>query len=229
MRNIIFEQIETARHSTPGLDGIIHGTRKIKQGKHGSRASLIYSAKNQALIPVESWLERDFCYELERNPKVLLYRTQAISVPYRDSTLHPDFLIFDRGEDFYIREIKHSALTNASRTVRKTNYLMTLFGKLELEYGVVTEQDMWKPIEKSNWAMLYNRGGRLGIAQDLLDWVVPLAQNLPHQTRTLSALRLAIQQSKLPAYLLEASLFNGTLQCRMDRPINQNTIIEVAQ
>lgn len=229
MENIIRKQIEDARHRIPGLDGIIHGIRKIRQGKHGSRASLFYSKKNQALIPVESGLERDFCYQLEADPHVAFYRTQALAVPYHNATLHPDFLIFDHEGNPYIREVKHSAFTDSERTIQKTNYLMTLFALHNLEYAVVTEEDMLRPIEKSNWAMLYDRGGRLGISKNLLEWIIELVSKFANKSSTLLALRMAIQESKLPAYLLEATLFSGGLRCRMDHPINSQTLIEVAR
>lgn len=229
MEHTISKQIEDARQRIPGLDGIIHGSRKIRQGKHGSRASLFYSAKNQALIPVESRLERDFCYQLEADSQVAFYRTQALAVPYRSSTLHPDFLIFDRKGNAYIREVKHSAFVGSDRTTQKTSYLKALFSQHNLEYMLVTEQDLPTPIEKSNWAMLYDRGGRLGISKNLMTWVVALVKELMRKCSTLSALRLAIHANKLPAYLLEATLFVGGLRCRMDQPISQHTLIEVAQ
>lgn len=229
MESIIRKQIEDARHRIPGLDGIIHGIRKIRQGKHGSRASLFYSKKSQALIPVESGLERDFCYQLEADPQVAFYRTQALAIPYRKATLHPDFLIFDHQGSAYIREVKHSVFTDSERTTQKTNYLMALFAQYDLEYAVVTEEDMLRPIEKSNWAMLYDRGGRLGISINLLEWIIALVSKLAHKSSTLSALRLAIHESELPAYLLEATLFSGGLRCRMDRPINSQTLIEVTR
>ncbi len=229
MEQPISKQIEAARQRSPGLDGIIHGSRKIRQGKHGSRAALFYSEKNRAFIPLESRLERDFCYQLEADPQVAFYRTQALAVPYRSTTLHPDFLIFDRKGNAYIREVKHSAFVDSDRTTQKTSYLMALFAQHNLEYAVVTEQDLPTPIEKSNWAMLYDRGGRLGISKSLMTWVVALVKEFAHKCWTLAALRLAIHANKLPAYLLEATLFVGGLRCRMDQPISQHTLIEVAQ
>lgn len=228
MNQNIFKLIELARYKKLSADGIIHGVRRIKQGKHGSRSSAFYSAKNHAFIPVESRLERDFCYQLEADPSVAFYRTQAIAVPYRESILYPDFLIFDTQGNSYIREIKHSAHIESKTNSEKISYLMSFFQNIGLEYGVVTEIDMWSPVEKSNWAMLYDRGGRLGIADGLLNWLVDLVNTTYQSLCNMAALRQLISKSGLPFYLLEAALFNGSLRCRMDRLINPQTLIEVA-
>jgi hypothetical protein len=228
MERIIQNQIDHARNAGPGLDGIIHGLRPIKQGKHGSRSSLFYSAKNHALIPVESRLEQAFCYQLEADPNVYMYRTQALAVPYRTRALFPDFLIFDLFGNSYIREIKHSNFIDKERNSEKISYLLFSLARIGLEFCVVTELDLWSGTEKANWRMLYDRGGRLSPSDTLLECVRNLVSNNDSATSNMANVRQQICREGFPFYLLEAALFRGKLRCRMDRIITASTEIQVA-
>lgn len=228
METNIHKQINDALNATPGLDGVIHGVRPIKQGKHGSRSSLFNSAKNHALIPVESRLEQSFCYQLEADPNVATYRTQALAIPYRKSAIFPDFLVFDILGNPFVREIKHSFFVDAKRASEKISYLLSTFARIGLEFGMATELDLWSKAEKANWMMLYDRGGRLAPSDALLECVVNLVDNSNHKQRNMASIRQEIHSRKLPHYLLEAALFKGKLRCCMDRPISLQTAIEVA-
>lgn len=228
METIIHKQINNAFNAISGLDGVIHGVRPIKQGKHGSRSSLFNSAKNHALIPVESNLERKYCYQLEADSNVAAYRTQALAIPYRESALFPDFLVFDIHGNPFVREIKHSFFVDGKRASEKISYLLSTFARIGLEFCVVTELDLWNKTETANWTMLYDRGGRLAPLDALLDCVVNLVGNINCKPRNMASIRYEMHRSKLPHYLLEAGLFKGKLRCRMDRPITTLTEVEVA-
>lgn len=104
---------------SPGLDGTIHGTRRVVQGKHGSRSSLFYSAKNRALMPAESRLERSVCYRLESDRSVMQYRMQPIAVRYGKNLLYPDICIRDPNGTVRIVDDARSCLCHVCRKMYK--------------------------------------------------------------------------------------------------------------
>src|SRR5450830_675489 len=152
----------------PGLDGTIHGTRRVVQGKHGSRSSLFYSAKNRALMPVESHLERSVCYRLESDSSVMQYRMQPIAIPYGKSFLYPDICIRDPNDSVRIVEVKPEALQLTSDNYRKANFLRSHFSDFGISYTTVGEAYCGSKIELANLEMLYNRGGRQNLENELL-------------------------------------------------------------
>src|SRR5450830_1565529 len=111
-RKSAVQQLVTAFSRTTGADGVIHGLRKIKLGKYGSRSSLFYSAKNRCLIPVESRLEREFCYALEVDRTVRAYRTQCLQLHYLNGEIYPDFQVMTTQNTFKVVEVKMAEFAN---------------------------------------------------------------------------------------------------------------------
>lgn len=227
MKTLILTQIHQAFNRRPGLDGTLHGRRRIRQGKHGSRASLFYSAKNHALIPVESRLEEAYCYDLEFDKSVHMYRTQALEIPLCNGFLYPDFLILGRDGNPRVTEVKGARFIHCSRTSKKLAHLGRVFGGLDIEFRVFSEMDLRSPIDRENCAMLYDRGGRLSLSEEILDAVVDNVSQLPPGASTVSSIRKAIKEHQLPTYSLEAALFAEKLFCNMARPIRESTLVEV--
>lgn len=61
------------------------------------------------MIPYESQLELAHAIQLERNPSVKYYRTQALKIPIsHNQFLYPDFLIKYTNEEIAFHEVKHS-------------------------------------------------------------------------------------------------------------------------
>ncbi len=227
METSIQTQVSAAFDARPGLDGTIHGTRKIKQGKHGSRSSLFYSAKNQAFVPVESRLERTYCYLLEAEPTVIKYRTQALEIPYRKHALYPDFLVQREHDRIQVREVKCSVFAESSRNLEKFHFLGHALGQLGLDFDVVTEGHMLKGQQLLNLMMVYDRGGRLTLPEHMPGWLAELVQMLDPINRTVEVLRKELAKHGLPAYYLEAAIFHGQLICDMRRPIIGTTLVRL--
>lgn len=226
MKELIHNQIQQALQAWPGLDGTIHGLRRIKQGKHGSRSSLFYSAKNRAFIPVESRLELAYCYQLESISSVLCYRAQSLRIPYR-RFLYPDFLIFDMDRTPYVREVKPSCFVEEPKNKEAATYLKGVFGSVGIDFASVTELDFWRGTEKANRIMLYDRGGRLAPPSELLDCVVDVVREVDSTQRTIERIRSVLHLQKLSPHLLEAALFVGRLSCDFTKVIGRHTLVEV--
>lgn len=213
---------------TPGLDGTIHGARRIVQGKHGSRSSLFFSAKNQAFMPVESRLERSVCYRLEADRTVVKYRTQPIEVAYGKTKLFPDICVLDWHGQLRILEIKPEVFTLKPDNLRKADFLRSFLLDVGISYSVVGERYCGTEVEMKNLEMLYNRGGRLPVQSDLLRDLVPrvLRHSGPISMRDAAA---RIVSAGFAPYYLDAALFHGHLTCNMRIPISPRTIVEQAQ
>lgn len=228
MKTLISEQIQQAFSTTPTLDGVLHGRRKIKQGKHGSRSSLFYSAKNQAFIPVESRLERDFCYQLEADNDVEKYRTQALEIAFRKHALYPDFLILNTRGVPCVKEVKSFAFVNTYRNTQNANYLSSVFARASIQFSVITERDCWSGSEKYNRFMMYDRGGRMSPSDEICRWVADMVAALDVAHRTIGQIRRELARCNAPSYMLEAAIFRGYLKCDVTRMITSQTMLEVS-
>lgn len=224
---MIFKQIQLAFDAKLGLDQTYHGVRRIKLGKHGSRSSLFYSRKNGGFIPVESRLELRHCYQLESDPDVQQYRSQAIAVLRGTRRLVPDFLVACADGKFMVDEVKvSSGLTEKQKS--KLQFLAGVFAAHDITYRVVTEQNFPVFQVEQNRVMLYDRGGRLSASDLQIERVYSLAHAVPRADRTVCRVRLELKTAGLPAYLLEHALFKGALGCDLTRAISSDSLVEVS-
>lgn len=217
-------QIEIAFQNLPDLDGTIHGVRKIRQGKQGSRSSLFFSIKNDAFIPVESRLERLYCYTLEKNPSVIKYRSQAIAVPYGKHYLYPDFLTLHTNQSVCIREIKSACFADSEKNLTKGQYLQSVFKKEGVDFRVVTDKDLIDGHEKENLIMTYDRGGKLQISDFSKELLKKICCDITVKT-PLKTVRFELTKQGLPPQYLEAAIFYGFLKHDTAQPINSNTFV----
>jgi hypothetical protein len=224
MEKSIRTQVSTAFQSGPDLDGTIHGVRKIQQGKHGSRSSLFYSAKNEAFIPVESRLERLYCYTLEKNSEVLKYRSQAIAVPCANYFLYPDFLLLLQNEDVAVREIKAHAFANTEKNMVKRKFLERTLHETGIDFRVVTDKDLVAGNEQKNLMMTYDRGGRLPITYLLKETIKKICAQIDEAIH-LKLARTHFVSQGLPPQYVEAAIFHGILGCDFKLPINCDTMV----
>lgn len=227
MKNDLPEQIVTAFSAVPSLDGTIHGIRKIKQGKHGSRSSLFFSRKNEAYIPVESRLERAFCYHLEADPEIVKYRSQALEIPFRKNFLSPDFLILTKQEKILVREVKAGAFIDDSRNVEKFRFLERTLGDSGVEFDVVTEKNMLTGQPLMNQVMTYDRGGRLHLPDYFISWLKQLISHLEPINRTVARIRQELADRAMSTYYLEAAIFHGELLYNTMLPILGSTSVRL--
>lgn len=213
---------------SPGLDGTIHGTRRVVQGKHGSRSSLFYSAKNRALMPAESRLERSVCFRLESDRSVMQYRMQPIAIRYGKELLYPDICIRDPNGTIRIVEVKPEAFERTLDNCRKANFLRSYFSDFGISYTTVGEAYCGSKIELANLEMLYNRGGRQELENELLQELATRVLRI-NGPITMSEAAIRLEKAGVARYYLEAALFHGYLKCNFQRPISTTTLVECWQ
>ncbi len=228
MKTYLQTQITAAFNAIPGLDGTIDGVRKIKQGKHGSRSSLFFSLKNECFIPIESRLERAFCYEMEADPNVVKYRGQALEIPFRKSYLYPDFLVLTTQGEILVREVKGLAFVGNSSNLEKFHFLDRTLGASGVGFDVVTENNMLSGQPKMNQVMTYDRGGRLHLPDYFSSWLLELIRFLDPVKLTIARIRQELASNAMPAHYLEAAIFHGKLLCNTMLPILSNTPVRLA-
>ncbi|WP_139231076.1 hypothetical protein [Geopseudomonas sagittaria] len=107
--NYKLPQINHALQTAPNIAGTLHGQLRIHQGDRGHRTSLFPSRKAGGAIPQESKLEIAYAVELERDPTVQNYRTQALKIsPSKPTHATPDIIILRSSEAIEMYENKRS-------------------------------------------------------------------------------------------------------------------------
>lgn len=226
----IRQQLDAAFALRPDIDGILHGLRRIKQGKHGSRSSLFFSVKNASLIPVESQLERAFCYVLEADQQVYAYRTQSLSLTYLSHDIYPDFQVRTTGGEYRIFEVKPAVFQNLEENLRKAHFVRQRLASEGIGFSVINETHCSARHDYAAITMLYDRGGRYGFSLPLMSQVQEVVAAAPGARLSVATLRNLLRKEGMSVHLVEASLFNGMLRSEEPRlPISSKTELVVVR
>lgn len=162
----LLDQVREAFSKQPTLGGVITGRREIKLGKRGvGRPSHFPSKKNAfgalsaVSLPVESRVESMFALELERNPDVWGFRTQAIElpVPGSKSPVFPDFLIIDMAGRPHLREVKADKRHLSPKTRVRNERLAAVVRTLGFSYDLVDASDMPQGYKSANLFWLHKQ------------------------------------------------------------------------
>lgn len=136
--NDILSQINHAFQTAPNIAGTLHGQRRIHQGGRGQRTALFPSRKAGGAIPLESKLELAYAVELERDPTVQNYRTQAIKISLSKANYAiPDFLILRSSGAIEIHEVKPSIQDLALEQLDKLNALKLITNELGINFKII--------------------------------------------------------------------------------------------
>jgi TnsA endonuclease N terminal len=121
--------------STPARKITNTGTKK-NIGKFASN-------KNQALIPYESYLERDYLYFLEIDPQVIYYTAQPFKLNYYlDGKSHrytPDFFV-ERTNKKQVVEVKPENKARLPKYLTLFNKVAPIITEFGWEFSVVTDK-----------------------------------------------------------------------------------------
>lgn len=151
--NLREDFLKSVRHAfsrQPDLAARLHGGRRVRLGKRGeSRSSLFPSKKNAATshvavyMPVESRLEQAYALCLERHPRVVAYRTQAISIDIPRGRAHwPDFLILDDQGRVFVREVKHDKSLLREDYRQKVEWVGNFLARVGVDYAIVDRDEL---------------------------------------------------------------------------------------
>jgi hypothetical protein len=169
MRRNLFVQVDEAFSTEPTLSGVIHGRREVKLGKRGcGRASYFPSKKNAMVglpavaIPVESRAESMFALELERNPLVQAFRTQAIELmlPGATSPIFPDFLYVDTDGRLHVCEVKADKEYLSTEFRERIEVITGILHKEGISYAVVDLNEMPSGMKSANLFWLHKQYDR---------------------------------------------------------------------
>jgi len=146
--DLLHQQIVDAFNKKPDLDGVLHGQRHISQGSVGKRTGLFSSYKNNGMIPYESQLELAHAIQLERNPSVKCYRTQALKISIsQDQFLYPDFLIKYTNEEIAFHEVKPSKRFLDQEDIERYQRLKTFLAPNGISFDIVDRHELYSDAE----------------------------------------------------------------------------------
>lgn len=224
MRRSLFDQIDEAFSAEPTLSGVIHGRREIKLGKRGGgRASYFPSKKNAmaglpaVAIPVESRAESMFALELERNPLVRAFRSQAIELmlPGATSPVFPDFIYVDIDGRLHMREVKADKEYLSSEFRERIEIITGILHKEGISYAVVDLGEMPSGMKSANLFWLHKQYDRIPGHEETQEFLA-----LDFARSTYGGLQELCRSKKLPAsivpYLLLTEKLKTNWKCRID-------------
>ncbi len=165
MRQDFLTQVQEAFANEPTLGGVVHGQRKIRLGKEGSRSSYFPSLKNArggkwaVYLPVESRVEARYALELERDKSVAAFRTQSIqlNLPGMNRPVFPDFTILSQAGRLLLREVKADLRFASPDTKARIEYLRHQLGRYGIEYDAVDAFSLPSDKKYDNLKWLYQQ------------------------------------------------------------------------
>lgn len=224
VRQSLFEQVDLAFSSQPTVSGVLQGRREVKLGKRGcGRASYFPSKKNAmsglpaVAIPVESRAESMFALELERNPLVRAFRTQAIELmlPGATSPIFPDFLYVDIDGRLHVREVKADKEYLCSEFRERIEIITGILHKEGISYAVVDLGEMPSGMKSANLFWLHKQYGRIPSYEETQEFLaLDFARSTYGGLQELCRSK-GLQASIVP-YLLLSEKLKTNWKCRID-------------
>ena len=157
----ILEQIRIAFESTTNVAATLHGQRKIYQGTFGRRTSLFPSQKCGGSIPLESRLELAHAINLEQNPNIINYRSQALKILLiNEQYCFPDFLVKTVKGSYEIHEVKPSIASLSTDDLNRFAILSDLLHSIDITFKLIDHIDLPSESEISQLLYWYQRGHR---------------------------------------------------------------------
>lgn len=152
-------QIDNAFRKPPDISGTLHGQRRIRQGGRNHRTALFPSRKAGGIIPLESKLELAHAIELERNPNVISYRTQAIKIIIQKNSYSiPDFLIRKSDNSIEIHEVKPSIEDLSEKQIQKLTITESILNKINIIFKIIDSNSLKKGLALDKLLQQYTRG-----------------------------------------------------------------------
>lgn len=224
VRRSLVEQVDLAFSSQPTVSGVLQGRREVKLGKRGcGRASYFPSKKNAmaglpaVAIPVESRAESMFALELERNPLVRAFRSQAIELmlPGATSPVFPDFLYVDIYGRLHVREVKADKEYLSSEFRERIEIITGILHKEGISYAVVDLGEMPSGMKSANLFWLHKQYDRIPGHEETQEFLA-----LDFARSTYGGLQELCRSKELPAsivpYLLLTEELKTNWKCRID-------------
>ena len=157
----ILEQIRIAFESTANVAATLHGQRKIYQGAFGRRTSLFPSQKCGGSIPLESRLELAHAINLEQNPNIINYRSQALKILLTDElTCFPDFLVQTKKGNYEVHEVKPSVASLSTDDLNRFTILSDLLHSIDITFKLIDQTNLPSESEIPQLLYWYQRGHR---------------------------------------------------------------------
>ena len=157
----ILEQIRIAFESITNVAATLHGQRKIYQGAFGRRTSLFPSQKCGGSIPLESRLELAHAINLEQNPNIINYRSQALKILLTDElTCFPDFLVQTKKGNYEVHEVKPSVASLSTDDLNRFAILSDLLHSIDITFKLIDQTNLPSESEIPQLLYWYQRGHR---------------------------------------------------------------------
>ncbi|MEX3932085.1 hypothetical protein AB4Y32_09790 [Paraburkholderia phymatum] len=223
----IDSQIAAARAAIAGHDGVIRGRRKPRMGKPGGRGSLFFSVKNRGFIPVRSRLQRLYCFLLEEDPEIVLYRTDAIEIRTGNQIQIPTFLVWKTNGVVSIREIVSTRSLASPNVARKFKALSVAASSLDIPFEGISEKEIRSRVDLDLMISTYNRGGKRYGREVVGEYVLEFSKLIPQTEFTVGRFRSLLTENSLPCGYLEAAIFHRLISLRGSAGLDADTMLEV--
>ena len=218
--NQIMQNAHDSLNTLP-LKGILQGIRKFTKGCSGKRIIFFSSRKNGGLMPSESSLERDNCFDLEFDNTVISYRTQPFTIDLGGNESYtPDSIHIDNLGSLYVREVKISGVLKCEKLLDRLDRIKTIFSHQDIQFNVLTEKNLQLPPKINNYKLLY-RCSHQKFDKMLIDFALSLLDD----ACSLQAFRDKCNRHHLPPLIADTTLFLGLALYDENKELNGNSII----
>lgn len=134
-------QIREAFDKPLTISGQFLGIRNIHHGSFNKRTVIFSSIKNGGAFSLESQLELAHALNLERDSRVLKYRTQALKfILTNNSYAIPDFLILNNLHEYEVHEIKSNLRSLSSEQLYKLELTKQVVNSYNIKYEILDDK-----------------------------------------------------------------------------------------
>lgn len=168
--NNIDTQLFEAFDKPTTISGQFLGLRNIHHGSFNKRTVIFSSIKNSGAFSLESQLELAHAINLERDSRILSYRTQALKITIsKEMYAIPDFLILNNLKQYEIHEVKGNLRSLSNEQLEKLDLTKQVLKSYNINYIIFDENILPTKKEVNSILRIYKNIKNIQITEDRIN------------------------------------------------------------
>lgn len=176
--NNLNTQLNEAFDKPTTVSGQFLGLRNIHHGSFNKRTVIFSSIKNSGSFSLESQLELAHAINLERDSRILGYRTQALKITISEEMYAiPDFLILNNLKQYEIHEVKGNFKSLSCEKLEKLELIKYVFKSHNINYKIFDETTLPNKKEVNSILRIYKNIKSIKIDESKIEFSKKITKN----------------------------------------------------
>jgi hypothetical protein len=223
----IDDKIRDVINNTKPEFGVIHGNRRFRKGRTGTRIIFFNSYKNGALLACEGGLEESHTLLMEFDESITKYFLQPFQIDFDGFSYTPDALVIHTDLTVSLREVKPSCKAILPKITAQHQHIRVACQNHGLPFSIYTEKESQEEPYLYNRTFLY-RSVRTKISTYDLDIAFQKLISEKDSIQTVFDARQCVSDLNLHPLVIDRMLFDGVLKFDEKKKLHPNSKVTLS-